>query len=43
MALRLNADDVKRVNAVAKANKLTVSEWMRGTLNDAIRKSQETN
>jgi len=32
VALRFSADDVKRVNAAAKAKKMSVSEWIRGTL-----------
>jgi hypothetical protein len=30
--IRFNADDIKRVTAAAKANKQTVSEWVRSTL-----------
>jgi hypothetical protein len=30
--IRFNADDLKRVTAAAKANKQTVSEWVRSTL-----------
>jgi predicted HicB family RNase H-like nuclease len=36
IALRLNAEDVKRVSAAAKARKLSVSEWIRSTLNAAM-------
>jgi predicted HicB family RNase H-like nuclease len=32
IALRFSAEDVKRVNAAAKAKKLSVSEWIRSTL-----------
>lgn len=32
VALRFSADDVKRVSAAAKAKKLSVSEWIRSTL-----------
>jgi hypothetical protein len=34
--IRFNADDLKKVTAAAKSKKLTVSEWIRGTLNDAM-------
>jgi hypothetical protein len=30
--IRLNAEELKKVTAAAKANKQTVSEWVRGTL-----------
>jgi hypothetical protein len=30
--IRFNADDLKKVTAAAKANKQTVSEWVRSTL-----------
>jgi predicted HicB family RNase H-like nuclease len=30
--IRFNPDDLKRVTAAAKARKLTVSEWIRSTL-----------
>ena len=30
--IRFNAVDLKRVEAAAKANKLTLSEWVRSTL-----------
>ena len=30
--IRFNADDHKKVTAAAKANKQTVSEWVRSTL-----------
>jgi hypothetical protein len=36
VAMRFNADDLKRVEAAAQANKKTVSEWMRSTLLAAI-------
>ena len=36
VALRFNADDLKRVMAAAKARNQTVSEWIRGTLNAAL-------
>jgi predicted HicB family RNase H-like nuclease len=32
VALRLSDAEVKRVNAAAKAKKLSVSEWIRSTL-----------
>jgi len=32
VALRFNADDLKRVTAAAKASNQTVSEWIRATL-----------
>jgi predicted HicB family RNase H-like nuclease len=31
--VRFNAEDLKKVTAAAKANKQTVSEWVRSTLN----------
>jgi ribosome recycling factor len=31
-----NADDVKRVEKAARASKLSVSEWIRSTLNAAM-------
>ncbi|HEY6456711.1 MAG TPA: hypothetical protein VIY90_15665 [Steroidobacteraceae bacterium] len=34
--IRLNAEDRKRVEAVAKANNQTVSEWIRGALSLAL-------
>jgi hypothetical protein len=34
--IRFNADDLKKVTAAAKANKQTVSEWVRSTLNSAL-------
>ena len=34
--VRFNADDLKRITAQAKASKMTVSEWVRSTLNAAI-------
>jgi len=36
VALRFNGDDLKRVEAAAKANNKSVSEWMRSTLLAAI-------
>lgn len=30
--IRFNAEDLKRVTTAAKANKQTVSEWVRSTL-----------
>jgi hypothetical protein len=33
--VRFNRDDLKRIEAAAKAEKLTVSEWIRSTLNAA--------
>ena len=30
--IRFNAEDIKRVTSAAKANKQTVSEWVRSTL-----------
>ena len=32
VALRFSSDEVKRVSAAAKARKLSVSEWIRSTL-----------
>jgi hypothetical protein len=32
VAMRFNADDLKRVEAAAQASRKTVSEWMRSTL-----------
>ena len=34
--IRFNADDVKRVEKAAKAQKQTVSEWIRSTLSAAL-------
>jgi predicted HicB family RNase H-like nuclease len=34
--VRFNADDLKAIEAAAKAKKLTLSEWIRSTLNAAI-------
>jgi hypothetical protein len=34
--VRFNSDTLKRITALAKANKQTVSEWIRSTLNAAI-------
>jgi predicted HicB family RNase H-like nuclease len=36
VALRFKAEDLKRINAAAKANKQTLSEWIRSTLNTAM-------
>jgi predicted HicB family RNase H-like nuclease len=36
VALRFNGDDLKRVEAAAKASNKSVSEWMRSTLLAAI-------
>ena len=36
VALRLSASEEKRVNAAAKAKKLSVSEWIRNTLSAAM-------
>jgi len=33
--VRFNADDLKRIAAAAKAEKMTISEWIRSTLNAA--------
>jgi hypothetical protein len=33
--VRFNADDLKRITATAKAGKVTLSEWIRSTLNAA--------
>jgi hypothetical protein len=34
--VRFNADDLRAIEAAAKAKKLTLSEWIRSTLNAAI-------
>ena len=34
--VRFNGNDFKRITASAKANNLTVSEWVRSTLNAAV-------
>jgi hypothetical protein len=34
--VRFNGDDLKRITAAAKANKQTVSDWIRSTLNAAL-------
>jgi hypothetical protein len=34
--VRFKLDDIKRVEAAAKASKQTVSEWVRSTLNAAL-------
>jgi predicted HicB family RNase H-like nuclease len=36
VALRFNAEDLKRINAAAKTNKQTLSEWIRNTLQSAV-------
>jgi hypothetical protein len=33
--VRFNADDLKRIAAKAKAHDMTISEWIRSTLNAA--------
>jgi predicted HicB family RNase H-like nuclease len=34
--VRFSAEDLKRITAAAKANKQTVSEWVRGAISAAI-------
>jgi hypothetical protein len=34
--VRFNAPDLKRIEAAARANQKTVSEWIRGTLSAAM-------
>lgn len=34
--VRFNGDDLKRIAAAAKANKQTVSDWIRSTLSAAL-------
>jgi hypothetical protein len=34
--VRFNAEDLKAIESAAKAKKLTLSEWIRSTLNAAI-------
>jgi hypothetical protein len=34
--IRFNANDIKRIESVAKTNKKTVSEWIRGTIASAM-------
>jgi hypothetical protein len=34
--VRFNAEDLKAIERAAKSKKLTLSEWIRGTLNAAI-------
>jgi hypothetical protein len=34
--VRFNADDLRAIEAAAKAKKLTISEWIRSTLNAAM-------
>jgi hypothetical protein len=34
--VRFNADDLRAIEAAAKAKKLTLSEWIRSALNAAI-------
>lgn len=36
VALRLSAEDVKRIGAAAKAKKQNISEWIRSTLSAAL-------
>jgi predicted HicB family RNase H-like nuclease len=36
VALRFSAEDVKRVTAAAKAQKLSVSQWIRSTLEASL-------
>ena len=36
VALRFNAEDLKRVTMTAKASNQTVSEWIRQTINAAL-------
>jgi predicted HicB family RNase H-like nuclease len=36
VALRLSAEDVKRIGAAAKARKQNMSEWIRSTLSAAL-------
>ena len=36
VTLRLKGDDLKRITALAKASKQSVSEWIRSTLHAAI-------
>jgi hypothetical protein len=36
VALRLSADDVKRITAASKAKKQTVSDWIRSTVYAAL-------
>jgi predicted HicB family RNase H-like nuclease len=35
--VRFNAEGLKAIEDAAKANKQTLSEWIRGTLNAAIK------
>lgn len=39
--IRFNNQDIKRVEAAAKANQMTVSEWIRSTLNATIEASAQ--
>jgi hypothetical protein len=34
--VRFNAQDIKRIDAAARANNQTVSEWIRGLVSSAI-------
>ncbi len=43
VALRFNQDDLKRVEAAAKASKKTLSEWIRTTLNSALDSQRSQN
>jgi predicted HicB family RNase H-like nuclease len=36
--VRFNSEDLKSITAAAKANKQTLSEWIRSTLNAAVAK-----
>jgi hypothetical protein len=36
VAVRFNADDLKKINNAAKSKKQTVSEWVRSTLLTAV-------
>ena len=36
--VRFNGDDLRAITAAAKANKQTVSEWLRSTLSAAIQR-----
>jgi hypothetical protein len=34
--VRFNAEDLKRIESAARANRQTVSEWIRGAITNAI-------
>jgi hypothetical protein len=34
--IRFNAQDLKRIESAARANQMTVSEWIRGTIATAM-------